>query len=366
MMTTMSSDRIRMDVRQGAGLGPLFVNISTDGEVVFRAEIETGFLHRGIEKIGESMTWLGFLPFIERVDYMSAIHGSHAYAMAVEKLAGIEVPLRAEYIRVVASELNRMGSHYMSLGLSAKQLGLDNVYELAMAEREKINNLFEALAGARLTFSYIRIGGVSGDISEGFIEKVFEYLDHSQEKREELVTMFLDNPISSSRLNGLGSLSKEKALEAGISGPALRACGEPYDIRKGSSYSVYSSLEFLVPVEERGDSLSRCWIRVHELEQSAQLIRSALNKLPSGTYCVDVPRIFKPQKGRSYAAVESPRGIFSVFVESTGERTPYRVKIRTPSFAVLSIFSSVSKQVTLADLPALIASFDVLISEVDR
>lgn len=346
--------------------GPLHVKVRTNGDQVLHAEIEAGYLHRGMEKIAERMTWLGFQPFMDRVDYVSATHGEHAYALAVEKLCGFEIPERARFIRMVVDELGRVSSHLMFIAWLARATGTPTAMMFALRDREKICDLFEILCGARLTYSYVRIGGVALDITEGFIDKTFEFADYIVPKLQEYHRLLTNNQVFAGRLAGLGIVAANKAIDAGLSGPNLRACGVKVDRRKHEDYELYNRLDFSLPLGTDGDAFSRYFVRMQEIEQSVSIIRQALNMIPSGKHALTLPRVFKVPMGEAYAAVESPRGVLGVFVRSTGEKYPDRLRLRTPSFAVLGVLQDALAGSAVEDVAPILASFDYLPSEVDR
>jgi len=354
-----------------AAIGPFRVKIATDGEMVLTGLPDVGYLHRGLEKIAERMTWTGFMPYTDRIDYLSAIHCNHVYALAVESLAKIIVPERAECIRVIASELNRVASHLLSIGYIAKQLGADTAFMFALRDREKINNLFEMLCGGRLTFSYLRIGGVAADVTEGFIEKTYEFADYLLPKLKEYNDLLSNNQIFIGRLANVGVIPTAYAIDCGLSGPNLRASGVKIDLRKTRPYSGYHKYDFEVCIGKGelgtlGDSFDRFIVRVREIENSVSILKQALDSLPEGEFIAPVPRVFKPPKGEAYASVESSRGTLGVYIKSNGEKYPNRVKFRTPSFSVLNLFPGIVENVLLSDVSTVIGSLDIMVSEVDR
>lgn len=354
-----------------SAIGPLRMKVRTDGEVVVAAEPDVGYLHRGIEKAAERMTWTGFMPYTDRVDYLSAVHCNLAYALAVESLAGIAVPERASSVRVLVSELNRIASHLLTIGTLANQLGAATVLMYALRDREKINNLFELLCGARLTYNYVRIGGVAADVTDGFIEKSYELIDYLLPKLKEYHDLLSNNRIFMGRLANVGVVSQSLAIDCGLTGPILRASGFKHDVRKFTPYCGYQKLDFDVPVAKseigtQGDAFARYMVRMREIEQASSIIRQVLDNLPEGAIATVLPRLFKAPKGEAYAAVESPRGVLGVYVCSTGEKNPCRVKFRTPSFATLNLFPDILKDVPLSDVTTIIGSLDIMVSEVDR
>lgn len=371
MSITETTLTLNIGPHHSAAIGPLRIKLQTDGEMVMSGEPEVGYLHRGIEKIGERMTWTGFMPYTDRVDYLAAIHCNLAYALAVEGLAQIQVTERANTIRVVTSELNRIASHLLTLGFQANQLGSSTAFMYALRDREKINNLFEMLCGARLTYNYIRIGGVAADVTEGFLEKTYEFLDYLMPKLKEYNDLLSNNRIFIGRLASVGAISLSTAVDCGVTGPILRAAGLKHDMRKVAPYCGYQKYDFDIPVGKGevgalGDAFDRHMVRIREIEQSASIIRQALDILPEGPFMTQLPRVFKAPKGESYAAVESPRGALGVYVSSTGEKHPARVRFRTPSFATLNLFPQLLTQVPLSDVATTVGSLDIMVSEVDR
>lgn len=364
----MKQDSIPFTLNFGqvATVGPFQLEIETDGETIHTGRPVVGFLHRGIEKIAERMPWQGFIPYTDRVDYLSAIHCNYAYALAVESLAQIVVPRRAVAIRTIVAELNRIGSHLLNLANVSKSLGASAAQMYAIADREKINNLFEMLAGARLTYSFLRIGGVAVDITEGFLERCYEFLNYFESKLEEYETLLTNNYLVRGRLKSIGIVDPVIAVNAGVSGPILRASGKAFDLRKARPYGNYSEFSFEIPTSDSQDAFGRLLVRLSEMQQAIAILKQALDQLPSGDFCANLPKVFKPAKGQAYAAVESPRGIFGVYVMSSGEKYPARVKFRTPSFAALGLFPSVVQEVSVADLAPVLASLDISASEVDR
>lgn len=352
-------------------IGPFRMRVETDGEVVYSCKPDVGYLHRGVEKIAEKMTWTGFLPYTDRIDYLSAVHCNLAYALAVESLAKLDVPERASYIRVLVSELNRIASHLLAAGVLANQLGANTVLMYALRDREKINNLFEMLCGARLTYNYVRIGGVAADVTDGFIEKSYEFIEYLLPKLKEYHDLLSNNRIFVGRLANVGEISEKEAIACGQSGPILRASGVKFDVRKSRPYCVYQKFDFDLPVGSgevgmAGDAFDRYIVRMREIEQAASLIRQTLDTLPAGSFSTTLPRIFKAPKGEAYSMIESPRGTFGVYVASTGEKHPARVKFRTPSFAVLNLFPQILQNVPLSDVSTILGSLDIMVSEVDR
>jgi NADH-quinone oxidoreductase subunit D len=353
--------------------GVLRFIVHTDGEVLRKAVPDVGYLHRSIEKIGERCTYQGFMPYTDRVDYLAAMFANEAWAMACEKLMELEVPPRAEYLRVISCELNRIASHLISLGAMSMDLGAVTPFPYALREREAINDLVEELCGARLTYNYHRIGGVSFDLPVGWDAKVLSWLDHFEPTMDELDRLITYNDIFVRRLAGVGVITKNEAIAYGLVGPNLRAAGLAWDLRKEDRYSVYAKLAFEVPVGKGevgklGDCWDRFWVRAQECRQSAKILRGALAQIrewPEGDIVGKLPKKMRPN-GEAYARVESARGDMGCYVIAEGKDEPYRARFRTGSFNAMGIVEAKSHGIFLADLIALIASLDVVAPEIDR
>ncbi|MBI1909910.1 MAG: NADH-quinone oxidoreductase subunit D [Deltaproteobacteria bacterium] len=345
--------------------------VKTDGEVMDVAIPDVGYLHRSIEKISEGVTYNGFMPWTDRVDYLAAMNCNVAYAMAVEKLAGIQPTKRAEYLRVIAQELNRIISHLLAIGSLAMDVGAYTPFLHTLREREAINDLMESLCGQRLTYNYARIGGVIYDLPDGFVEKTLPVLDRVERSLNEFDRLVTGNKIFLKRLGGIGVISREEAINYNLVGPNLRGSGVNWDLRRDEPYSVYPELEFEVPVGTGeagllGDCFDRYMVRVKEILQSCRLVRQCFEKMPAGDFMVKVPKKVRPPKGEIYVRLESTRGDMGVYLVSDGSDKPYRVRFRTSSFTAMSIIDKVSHGMMIADLIALIASLDVVAPEIDR
>jgi len=351
--------------------GVLRLILRLDGEVVEEVFPDIGYLHRGIEKIGESLTYRQFIPYTDRVEYLASMNVNHLYCMAVEELAGIEVPERAEYIRVIMAELNRVISHIIGCGALAMDLGAFTPFLYGVVEREKVNDLFEMTCGQRLTYNYMRIGGLSKDLPKGFMEKAYAFLDEMTVRWDEINRLITENEIFVRRLSNVAVLSEEDAFSYNITGPNLRASGVDWDLRRDMPYSVYDRFDFDIPVGrgERGtvgDSYDRYLMRVREVYESLKIIRQALDGLPEGEVQAKVPKVFKPPVGEVYLRAESPRGEMALYIESDGSVQPTRIKFKTPSFNSLGVFNKICRGQMLSDLVAVIGSFDIVLPEVDR
>ncbi len=345
--------------------------LRTDGEIIASVDPDIGFLHRGLEKIAEKVTYPQFMPFTDRVDYLAAMNCNQGYAMAVERLMGIEVPPRAEYIRVIVAELNRIASHLVAVGSFGMDIGAVTPFVFALREREKINDILEMLCGARLTYNYIRIGGISQDLPDKFIQLTREFLDYLGPKIEEFNRLLSFNKIYIHRLANVSVVSAEDAIDYGLVGPNLRASGVKWDLRRDEPYSVYPELEFDIPVGSGlkgtvGDCFDRYMLRIFEMEESSKIIRQCLDRLPEGEIMTKVPRKLKPPEGEVYLRTEAPRGELGYYLMSDGSEKPYRLKIRTGSFSAMAIIHQMVPGWMLADLVAVIGSLDVVAPEIDR
>ncbi len=345
--------------------------LKTDGEIIHSCEPDVGYLHRAIEKIGEKVEWQSFIPYTDRVDYLAAMNCNWSYSRAVEALAGIEVPRRAEYIRVIVAELGRIISHLIGNGALALDIGAATPFTHAIRDREMVNDLFERLCGARLTYSYVYPGGVAYDIPPGWIEDALEFLDYFEPRLDTFDNLITYNKIFTQRLSGVAVIDTDTAIDYGLVGPNLRGSGFRFDLRRDEPYGVYPELEFDVPVG-RGEigRLGDCWdrfsVRMHEMRQSIRILRQALKKIPDGPYKAKVKRILKPPKGEVYVRSENPRGEMGFYLVSDGTQNSVRTRIRTGSFSAMGIFPRVAKGLMVADLIAVIASLDIVAPEIDR
>jgi NADH-quinone oxidoreductase subunit D len=345
--------------------------VKADGEVMREAIPDVGYLHRSIEKISEKVGYHGFMPYTDRVDYVAAMFCNQGWGMACEKLAGIEVPKRGEYCRVIAAELNRLASHLLSVGTMVLDIGAITPFFHAFREREKINDILEELCGARLTYNYMRIGGVAWDLPPGFEECVLAFLEKLEPVMEEYGALVSTNKIYIGRCADVATISAAEAMDYNLVGPNLRASGVRYDVRRDDPYSVYPELEFDVPVGKGivgsvGDSFDRYWVRIQEIRESIKILRQCFKQIPDGPVITKVPRKFKPPAGDAYIRVESARGDMGWYAVSDGSEYPYRCKVRTGSFAAMAIIDKVSRGLMLADLVTVIASLDIVAPEVDR
>ncbi len=351
--------------------GVLRIVLRTDGEMVLEAVPHLGYLHRCKEKIAENLAYYQYIGYTDRLDYLAAMNNNHAWSMAVEKLAGIEVPMRAEYIRIIAAELNRVASHLVSFGTYGLDMGAFTPFLYAFREREYILDLFEQMCGARLTLSYINVGGVHWDLPPNFLEKLTEFLDYFEPKIDEYNQLLSFNHIFIKRTANVGVVTKEQAVRYALSGPMIRGSGLEFDLRRDRPYSIYEKLDFEVCVGNGqvgtvGDCWDRYYVKMLEMVQSVRILRQAIAQIPDGAYRAKIPRNMKVDPGEVYAEYENPRGHLGFYIESQGGVIPYRVKIRGPSFVNLAITTELCRGVLLADVPAIIGSIDIVMGEVDR
>jgi NADH-quinone oxidoreductase subunit D len=345
--------------------------VEADGEVIRKAIPDVGYLHRSLEKIGETVTYPGFMPYTDRIDYVAAMFANEGYALAVEKLLKVEVPPRAQYLRAISCELCRIASHLVSVGTMAMDIGAVTPFPYALREREYVNDLIEALCGARLTYNYHRIGGVAFDLPAGWHDKTLRFLDHFDSVMDEWDRLLTGNEIFVKRLAGVSPITREQAIDYGLVGPNLRGSGMDWDVRRDIPYGCYPQLKFEVPLGRGaegilGDCYDRYWVRVMEMRESAKLTRQALEKIPEGDYMAKVPRKIKPEAGEAMSRVESARGEMAYYVVSDGSEKAYRVRARTGSYLAMGIIEMLSPGLMIADLVALIASLDVVAPEIDR
>lgn len=359
--------------------GVLRIVLRTDGEMVLEAIPHIGYLHRCAEKIGENLQPYQYIPKTDRMDYLAAMNNNHAFSLAVEKLAGLEIPERASYIRIIMSELNRVASHLVSFGTYGLDMGAFTPFLYAFRERERILDLFEAACGARLTYSYITIGGVTMDLPDAFLRTLSEYLDYFEPKIDEYNQLLSFNHIFVKRTAGVGVISQEDAIRWALTGPVLRGSGIKWDLRKCLPYDIYDRFEFDVPVGVSGgsdgvprdvvvgDCWSRYWVRMLEMKQSVRILRQCIEQIPAeGEFKAKVPKNMKLPEAEVYFEGENPRGQLGFLVVGDGSAIPYRVKARGPSFCNLSIATHVCREVLLADVPAIVGSIDIVMGEVDR
>jgi NADH-quinone oxidoreductase subunit D len=373
--------------------GVLRIIIELDGEIITRAAPDVGYLHRGDEKIAENMTYTQFIPYTDRLDYLAPLANNVAYSLAVEKLLGVDKKLtpRCQFIRVVCCELARVSAHLLGIGAFALDLGAVTVFLHTFTEREKIYNLIEALTGARFTTTYTRIGGLARDLPPGWIEQCRKFCDEVVVNFDETETFLTRNRIFLDRTQGVGVISREDAIDYGLSGPNLRGSGVEHDLRKKQPYLVYDQLDFEVPVGSTGDSYDRYLLRIEEMRQSVRILKQCLEKMPEGPVNIPDPKIMLPKKdkvltkmeelihhfinvtqgvnapaGEIYFGHENPKGELGFYINSKGGGTPHRLKIRSPSFVNLSILSKLLPGHMVSDVVAILGSLDFVMGECDR
>lgn len=347
--------------------GVLRIKLTMDGEYILRAEPVPGYIHRMHEKMGENRPWAQYLPNTSRVDYLAAMMYTHAYVGAVERAAGIQVPRRAEFIRVITSELNRISSHLVWFGAFLLDLGGFTPLLYAFDDREKILDMLERITGSRLTYCYYRFGGVYNDVDDVFLRSAQELVPYMRGRLKMYDDLVTGNIILRKRLEGIGNLSPELCRRYGAVGPVMRGSGMNYDVRKQEPYSVYPEIDFEVPVYPETDSMARYRVRMEEMAQSLRIIEQAVKMIPEGPFqATGVSRTLKPPPGDYAYAVEAARGRLLVRVISDGKEIPYRVRWRTPSFSNLTLFEEASRGMMLADALALLGSLDLVIPDIDR
>lgn len=373
--------------------GVLRLLLELDGEIITKATPHIGYLHRGDEKIAENMTYTQFIPYTDRLDYLAPLANNVAYALAVEKLLGIdkELPLRCQYIRVMCCELARISSHLLGVGCFAMDVGAITVFLLTFTEREKLYNLFESLTGARFTTSYTRIGGLARDLPDGWTDQCRQFLREVVVNINEVETLLTRNRIWVDRTKDVGILPKDVAIDYALTGPILRGSGPDYDVRKAAPYLVYDRLKFDVPVGSVGDCYDRYLVRMEEMRQSVRILHQCLDQLPAGPINVSDGKTVLPPKqrvltnmeelihqfmlvtqgvnappGAVYFGAENPKGQLGFYIHSRGGGTPYRLKIRAPSFVNLSVLPHLLPGHMISDVVSILGSFDFVMGECDR
>ncbi|MBM3823324.1 MAG: NADH-quinone oxidoreductase subunit D [Verrucomicrobia bacterium] len=349
--------------------GVFRMDVVLDGERIVKLKPVFGYLHRNHEKIAEATTYLGSMPYTDRLDYFCSITNNWAYALAVEKLAGLNVPERAEYIRIITAELTRLLNHTCLLGFLAQDMGaLGTPLMYAFREREKILDLFEALTGARMMCNYMRFGGCRVDLPPGWIEQAARVVDGYPRFLEEFERLLTGNEILMARTQGVGILPAALAVNASITGPMLRASGVDYDLRKTDPYGIYGRFPFRVPLGAQGDVYDRLMIRLLEMGESIKILKQAIQELPGGPI-VDPKaklRAFKPKAGEAYGRIEAPKGELGFYLISDGSANPYRYRVRPPSLINLTILEDMCLGHTIADVVVILGSVDIVLGEVDR
>lgn len=346
--------------------GVLRFRTSLDGEEVKKIDLYCGYIHRGVEKLCEKLTYPQTIHFYDRMDYFSALPNEHCVCACIEKALGIEVPRRAQVIRVMVDELSRIASHLLFFGTYCMDLGATTALFYGMRERETILDILEATTGARMSFNYNTIGGVRADLYPTFQEKVKEFLAIMPERLKEYHKLVTGNIIFQNRLKGVGVLSKEDAVDYGVAGPSGRASGWACDLRKTNPYSIYSELDFEQVVLDGCDSFDRYLVRLKEIEQSCKILEQLVDNIPEGDYCAKVPKIIKLPEGHWYQEVEACRGIFGVYIDSKGEKSPYRMKVNGTCLRLAGVVDHLTRGEKIADLITIGGSLDYVVPEIDR
>ncbi len=357
---------INMGPQHPSTHGVLRVILKLDGETVRDLDCDIGYLHRGVEKIAEHDTYAMITPYWDRLDYVAAVSNDLCYVGGVEKLLGVEVPRRAEYLRVILTELQRIASHLLWLGTHAIDIGAVTVLLYAFREREEILKIFEDFIGARLTAHAFRIGGLWWDAYPEFDKRVRDFLKILPGRIDEYETLLNANRIWLSRTVGIGILPADEAINLSLTGPVLRGSGVNYDLRKAQPYSAYPEFDFEIPLGENGDTYDRYLVRMAEIRQSIRIIEQALDGLPEGPVMAKVPKVIKPPVGEVYFSIEAPKGEIGVYLVSDGTTKPYRMRIRPPAFINLQSLRRLSIGHLVADVVALIGTIDIVLGEVDR
>ncbi|MEI7812060.1 MAG: NADH dehydrogenase (quinone) subunit D [Ignavibacteria bacterium] len=382
---------LNMGPQHPATHGVLRLLLRLDGETVMACVPELGYLHRGYEKMAENMSYLEFIPHTDRLDYTATMCNNVAYVLAVEKLAGIEAPKRAQYIRMLMAELSRIAGHLIAIGTFAMDVGAITVLMWAFREREKIQEFYDLVAGARFTTSYTRIGGVASDVTDEAISMIKAFIDKFDKAVDEMENILNTNRIFIDRLEGIGTLTKEDAIRYGVTGPSLRASGVQHDIRRANPYLFYDELDFDIPVHTEGDCLARYFIRIEEVRESAKIVKQIIGKMPKGEIIANNPKRVLPHKteiyskmeelihdfmivnfgmnppaGDIYSAVENPKGELGFYIVSNGKGAPWKFKIRSPSFCNLQVLPLIVKGAMISDVVAIIGSLDPVMGEADK
>jgi NADH-quinone oxidoreductase subunit D len=382
---------LNMGPQHPATHGVLRVILELDGETVVKATPDIGFLHTGIEKTMESKTYSQVIPLTDRMDYVASLSNNLAYLLAVEKLLDIQAPPKAQFARVLLTQLTRIASHLVWVGSHALDIGAMSMLIYAFREREKLMDIFELCSGQRMMTSYFRIGGLAQDIPDGFETKAREVLDTFPGRIDDYESLLTKNRIWLNRTVGVGKISAQDAIDLGVSGPILRACGIGWDIRKSSPYSSYDKFEFDIPTGKNGDVYDRYLVRIEEMRQSLRIVKQALDGLPEGDHVARVPGVVLPPKeevlsniealifqfklvvegfsapvGEVYHSIESPKGELGYYIVSDGSNKPYRVRVRPPCFVNLSALPEMIEGRLIADVVATIGSIDIVLGEIDR
>ncbi|MBI3804781.1 MAG: NADH dehydrogenase (quinone) subunit D [Nitrospirae bacterium] len=371
--------------------GVLRIVLELEGETIVKATPHLGYLHRGVEKLAENSTYTQIIPLTDRLDYVCAMTNNYAFVRTVEKLLQVQVPERAEYIRTIVAEVQRIAGHLFWLGTQALDVGAMTVFFYTFREREVLLDLFELICGARLTMSYYRVGGVDRDFTSEIIDRLYKFLETFPEKVIEYNALLETNRIWIARTKGIALISAEDAINFSLTGPPLRGSGVNYDIRKAEPYGVYDKVEWEVPLGKNGDTYDRYWIRVEEMRQSAKIVKQCLDRLPPGPFMADLPMITYPPRdkiltdmeslihhfmiatrgfdvpeGEVYCGTEAPKGELGFYIRSMGGNKPYRLRIRPPSFIHMGAFDHMARGYMIADIVTIFGTYDIVMGECDR
>ncbi|MAB80294.1 MAG: NADH-quinone oxidoreductase subunit NuoD [Planctomycetes bacterium] len=366
---------VNMGPQHPATHGVMRVLVRADGELITGAQPHLGYLHRCAEKIGESVEWLQYLPYTDRYDYLAAMNNNLGYSMAVEKLMGIEIPRRAMMLRTLCAELNRIGSHLIAIGTYGLDIGAFTPFLYMFREREWMMALFEKICGARLTYSYIRIGGVFNDAPPGWLSEVEAFCDTFEVKWREYYDLLIQNHIFVKRTADIGVITREMALDFGLTGPMLRGSAIDWDLRRDTPYELYDEIckdkAFEIPLASGekgtlGDCWDRAWVRAMEMMESIKIVRWCLDKIEPGPVIGDIPKTLRIPPGEAYVGIENPRGELGHYVVSDGGKIAVRCRVRGPSFVNLAVLEELMPGALLADTIAIIGSTDIVVGETDR
>ena len=373
MTTDRGLDTVEMLLNMGpqhpSTHGVFRMILTVDGERIEDAEAVIGYLHRGSEKLCERENYRQIVTLFDRLDYIANFNCELVFVMAAEKLMGLEVPERAQFIRVIMCELNRISSHMLFYGAMGTDVGVFGTpFMYGFRERENIQQIFESVSGARMMHSYFRVGGVAQEVPDDFTPRVRQLLETLKRGVEQCDRLLTYNEIMLERTRGIGTITKEEAIDYGVSGPTLRACGIAEDIRAVEPYLVYDRFDFEIPIGQNGDTWDRYWVRIEEMRQSIHIVAQALDMMPEGPFQAPVAKFgfVKPPVGDAYVRAENPRGDFGVYLVSDGKDRPYRVKVRTPSFCNLMALRRLLQGTYIADSVMILGSLDIVLGEVDR
>jgi len=351
--------------------GVLRVILKTDGEIIKSATPVIGYLHRCFEKHAENVTWVQVIPYTDRMDYIASMNNNLGYVLGIEKMMDLEVNERANFLRIIVAELNRIASHLIFFGTYGLDTGAFTPFLYTFRDREKILDLFEEISGARLLYNYIWVGGVAFDAPDGWLDRVTSFCDYFMPKIKEYNDLLTFNKIFIERTANVGVIPPDLAINYALSGPCLRGSGIKFDLRKNDPYCIYDRFDFDVCIGKGekgtiGDSWDRCWVRVAEMWESLKIIRQAVEKIPGGDAKSTVPKNVRVPKGEFYIRTETPRGELGYYLISDGSRNPVRVKVRSPAFVNLSILPAIASGTMVADLVVIIGSLDIVLGEIDR